>query len=428
MAVHTTRLANGTRVVSEWMPAVETVSLGVWLPFGSRHEQENEGGLFHFIEHTLFKGTPTRGARKIAEDVDALGAYLDAYTAKEDTCYSFKVRARHLPKLLEILADMLHNPVFAEDELDRERQVILEEIKMEEDNPEDLAYESNQQCFWRRHPIGRPILGRAEQVAAFRSDQVKAFHQRFYGDGNMVVSAAGKIDHQELCRLITELFPGREACPDLHQDATHQPLFETGVSKHHRPHLEQVNFNLSFPTMAYTNPDREVLYVLNGILGGNMSARLFQKIREEHGLSYSIGSYGALYSDCGLMSIYGGCSPGSLDKVLHLIDEVLRTLLQDGVSPEELSRSREQLVSANLMGMETTGARASSYARDLMLLGKPQQLDVMIEEVESVTAERVMDLARAIFCDGRSALSLVGPVAAYEPFIPLAHMGVSPSK
>ncbi|MDJ0841710.1 MAG: pitrilysin family protein [Acidobacteriota bacterium] len=415
MTCRISSLANGMRVATEWMPAVETVSLGFWLPRGSRHEDPVTNGMFHFIEHTLFKGTSTRGARDIAEAVDSVGGVLDAYTAKEETCYSFKVREKHLPVMLDILADMLQHPLFDPEELTRERRVVLEEIKMEEDNPEDLAYERSLQNLWTGHPIGRPILGTVETVAAFDHDAAAAFHRRFYHSGGLVVSAAGKVDHDQLCDELTQRFPIRDALAPAPSEAAEKPAAQGFQVYLPRPHLEQVNFCLNFEAEAYTHPDRDALYLLNTLLGGSMSSRLFQRIREENGLAYSVGSFTSLFSDCGMFTIYGGCSPENFEKVLTLAFQVVAELLEKGIPQAELARAREQLIGNTLMGLETTGSRASSMARDLMLLDRPFDLVEAIAALEAVDLPRVTRAAEDLFTRKTMGLFAVGRLPGDAP-------------
>jgi len=406
---------NGIHVSCERMPAVETVTLGIWLPRGSRHEPRDLGGMFHFIEHTLFKGTPSRNARAIAEATDAVGGVLDAYTAKEETCYSFKVRAKHLSTMFEILADMLHNPLFDEEELARERSVILEEIKMEEDNPEDVAYEHNLGALWPEHPIGRPILGRAEDVACFDRARTAAFHQGFYREQGLVVSAAGNCDHDEIAALVERWFPGRRAIPVGDPDALSTPVAQASQTFLARRHFEQVNFCLSFPALAYTDPDRDALYLLNTALGGAASSRLFQRIREERGLAYSIGSYTNLFSDCGALTIYGGCSPENLETVIELALAEVVDLAEHGLDNDEFARAREQLIGSTLMGLETTGSRAGVMARELMLTGTRFDLAETVAALEAVSRTRVRDLAEQIFRDESLTLTAVGRLPASGP-------------
>jgi len=410
-----TRLVNGMHVASEHMTGVETVSLGIFLPRGSRHEPERSGGITHFIEHMLFKGTAARSARGIAEATDAVGGVLDAYTAKEETCFSFKVRNKHLETMLDILADMMQNPAFTAGELDRERMVILEEIKMEEDNPEDLVHEKNIQEIWAGHPMGAPILGTHSSVQALSREEIVDFHQRQFRNAGMVVTAAGSIDHDWLCDAIAARFPGSEPIPEASPAAAAVPVPIASQRFVSREHLEQVNFCISFDAPAYPDEARETLYLLSSVLGGSMSSRLFQKIREEHGLAYTIGSFANTYSDCGLLTIYGGCSPDRFETVVALVLGEIAALRDHGVPSDELARAREQLIGNTLMGLETTGSRSAVLARELMLRGRLFDLEETVARMEAVDGDRVLGLARHIFRDARMGLTAVGRLSGHEP-------------
>ena len=413
MTVQMSQLTNGMQVITEDMTGVETVSLGIWLPRGSRDEQKHENGMFHFIEHTLFKGTPTRGAREIAEEVEGYGGILDAYTAKEETCYSLKVRAVHLERTLGVLGDMLVNPSFRPEELDRERQVILEEIKMEEDNPEDVVYEDSVARFWQDHPISRPILGPAENVSAFSSDQVREFHKRFYTTDQLVVAAAGKLSHDHICKNLEALFPNAPTTTEMPERVA--PKVTPTQIYLHKKHLEQVNFCLHFSAASHTDENRHQLLLLNTLLGGGMSSRLFQSIREDRGLAYHISSFLSPYSDCGQLSIYGGCSPEKLDEVFQQTLVELERLKQEPVTAKELDRAREQCNSSLVMGLETTGARASGQAREYLTMGRTFDVYKALEELSDITIADVQQAACETFSSEHFGLSALGRISAKGP-------------
>ena len=400
-------LDNGIRVVTENLSHVDTVALGVWIDKGSRYETESENGMFHFIEHTLFKGTPDRNARQIAESVEGVGGLLDAYTAKEETCYSVRVRGKHLDFCLGILADMLIRPLFDRAELDRERSVIVEEIKMEEDNPEDLAYERNLRRYFEGHPLANPILGNPGNIRAFKRRQVREFHRRFYVGNNMVVAAAGRLDHHRLCDRLRTLFEGlplREWEPPP-QNPPQPRAFQAHLPG---PHWEQVNFCLNFPGVSYRDPRRHAFHLLSLLLGGGMSSRLFQKIREERGLAYAIGTFAAPGTDYGLLSLYGGCSPRQYDRVLALCIEELNLLKRHGVTKEETSRAREQAIGMLVMGLEATQTRAAALARSLMTLNEIFEAEQEISGLEAVTDGQITELARELIADDALGLLAVG--------------------
>jgi len=418
MTKNFTQLANGMKVLSEHVPAVETVSLGVWLPCGSRHEHPHENGMFHFIEHLLFKGTPSRNARQIAEDVDGVGALLDAYTTREETCYTFKVREKHVPFMLHILAEMIREPLFNRVELEREKQVVLEEIKMGEDNPEDLVYDKSLFHLWQGHALANPVLGTTETVSNFNQDSAKAFHRKRYRARDLIVAAAGKIDHDWLCAELEKLFPADSVQTPADLPGEDQPTSATYQVYQCREHLEQVSFCLNFKAISYRHPDLDALHILNTLLGGSMSSRLFQRIREERGLAYSVGSFTSLFRNCGVFSIYGGCSPESFDEVITLSLQILREIKDEGICTDELERAREQLIGTTLMGLESTGSRSSALAQEMIQTNEVFDLKKTIDKIESISQSQVTDLARQIFQDESMGLMALGRLPAEAPATP----------
>ncbi len=330
---------------------------------------------------------------------------MDAYTSKEETCFSVRVRAKHLRNALSILADMITNPLFDPQELDRERQVILEEIKMEEDNPEENVYEQSLRHFWSNHSIGRPILGTSQLVEGFGREQVTAFHRRYYGAPRFIVVAAGKVDHGELTVMLEDLFPQRPALdhpervtPDVVAHQVYMP----------NANLEQVNFCIHFEGVAYPDPRRDALALLSTILGGGMSSRLFQKIREERGLAYSIASYATPFSDCGQLSIFGGCLPERFDEVMGLVMQELRTLVEQPVSQRELNRAIELYAGSMIMSMESTTTRISNLARDWMLLGEVFDMHQTVARVEGMTVDHISAVAAGVIKDQTLGICALG--------------------
>jgi len=410
MSIHFTQLENGIRIVTEHIPSLKSVSLGCWLTKGSRHEAESENGMFHFIEHTLFKGTPRWNARQIAETFDGLGGSLDAYTGKEETCFSFRLRAKHLELGLNILFDMLCNPSFDEVELDRERQVILEEIKMATDDPEDLAFETAMQTCWAGHPLGRPILGIPEGVGQFTASQIREFHHRNYRPEDLIVAAAGQVDHDDLCRRIETFFTGYKPTIPVEEPAAGPPTFKAFHKVVDRPHLEQASFSIVFPTVSQTHASKPGLVLLNTILGGGMSSRLFQSIREERGLAYNIGSFFGTYSDTGFLTIYGGCAPENLQQVLDLVGDSVRTLKLETVAAETLDRAKEQCIGALVLGLESSYSRAGALVKAMQYRGEIFDLNAEIDRWSSVTPPMLQELANQWCQDDRMGLSVVGPV------------------
>lgn len=404
------------KVISERVPSIETVSLGVWLDLGSRDESARENGVFHFIEHTLFKGTPNRGARAIAESIDGVGGVLDAYTGKEETCYSVRVREKHLKLVLEILADMLLRPLFDDKELDRERRVVLEEMKMEEDDPEDVAFEKSIRHFWAGHALGRPILGTPENVNRFDHEEVAGFHREVYDPRRLVVVAVGKVDHQSLVRRLAELFPAvsGERKPSRRAART-MPKPRAFQKYEHRPHLEQVNFCLSFPGLAQNDSRRHALYLLNTILGGGMSSRLFQAIREERGLAYSIGSFTQFFSDCGQWLVYGGCGLESFSEVKAVSCDEIRRLREDSVTEPELRRAKEQFIGNYSLSLESTTARTSALARQWIFSNEYFDMALLIDQIEAVSSNEIISLGRELLRDESLGVYAVGPFGKRKP-------------
>ena len=407
MTIDYTALTNGMGVISEHIDHVESVSLGIWLKKGSRHEPARQNGMFHFIEHTLFKGTPSRSAREIAEAFDGIGGTLDAYTGKEETCYFIRVRGKHLDQGLDILADMLSRPVFKDEELDRERQVILEEIRMVEDTPEDMAFEKCLQHFWQGHAMGRPILGSPKNLNRFSQAETHAFHKEHYRLGDMVCAVAGNVNHRHLTERLEELFE--------HSDmrgmgsATVKPpqnrAFQTYIPS---DHFEQVHFLICFPGLYHTHNQIAVIGLLSTVLGGGMSSRLFQSVREERGLAYNIGSFSSSYSDCGHLSVYGACSPGNFEQTLGLCLKEIDRLKNDGITLDELARAKEQVIGNLTMGLENTYQRAAALAKRAITHQEIFDLDKTVAKIEGILAGEIMETARQCLIDDEMGILALG--------------------
>lgn len=411
------RLGNGMTVISEHVGHVETVSLGFWLDGGSRFESEPESGLFHFIEHALFKGTPRWSARGIAEAFDGIGGMCDAYTAKEETCFSLKVRAKHLPQTLSVLMDMLVDPSFDEEEMEREKRVILEEIKMEEDNPENVAFELGLSRFWPEHGLGRPILGSVDHVKSFSVPRIRSFHRRWYRPERLLVVAVGKVDHDDLCRMLEAGFSGQTVDTEpLKFEGTDMPRVADFQILKDRDSLEQVNFSTFHPGLSNSDPRRFALYLLVQILGGGMSSRLFQKIREERGLVYHIGCYSESFRDCGLVSVFAGCGPECFDEVYALFEAELALLRHEGVGEAELGRAKEAYVGSMVMGLESTFTRAGLLAKHWMTHGRIFEPQAAVAQIEAVTPDQVGEAMALVFGSGSGALCALGPLRETEMF------------
>jgi predicted Zn-dependent peptidase len=400
---------SGLRLVTESMPHVRSVTVGVWLTRGSRHEPEAEGGVAHFVEHMLFKGTTTRSARDIAQVVDAIGGQLDAFTAKEYASYYIKVLDEHLGVAIDLLSDMVLRPALAPDDVVKEQSVILEEIKMVEDAPDDLVHEVLAGQFWPGHPLGRPILGTPETVTAFDSPALRDYFQRTYLAPNLVIAAAGRFEHARLRDLVLRAFQDLPAVPQ--HDGTLPPSVRPGIT-FRRKAIEQAHLCLGTPAYHQTHDDRHALFVLNTILGGSMSSRLFQHIREERGLAYAVYSGLTTYSDAGMLSVYAGCAAERVSEVVDLTVAELRALRDFPVPHDELVRAKDHLKGSLMLNLESTSSRMSHLARQYIQFGKHFTLDEILAEIDRVSAADVQRVAAELFQNGGLAASVVGPAAA----------------
>ena len=399
-------LDNGLTILTEQMPHVRSISMGIWLKIGSRSETSELNGVAHFIEHLLFKGTSHRTAEQIARQVDSIGGHLDAFTAKETICYSTKVLDEHLPVAFDILSDLVLNPKFDPGDMEKERSVILEEIKMVEDTPDDLVHEIFMQNFWKDQPLGRPILGTKQTVGKLDRDKVLAFFQEFYTPDDLIISAAGNLEHERVVDLITAKFSKVRTSRNGYVDVpahTH-----SRISMRNKKELEQVQICLGVPSYPLSHQDRYVCYILNTILGGGMSSRLFQNIREKEGLVYAIFSGLNSYRDTGCLSIYAGTSLETAERVVDMIVKELRNLKDNPVDPEELRRAKDYLKGSLMLGLESTSSRMSNLARQEMYFGKYISLDEVTSSIEAVTAESIQEMAKASFDTRQIALTVLG--------------------
>ena len=402
-------LPAGLRLVTESMPHVRSVTVGVWIKRGSRHESDAEAGVAHFVEHMLFKGTTTRSAQVIAQTIDSIGGQLDAFTAKEYAGYYIKVLDEHLPLAIDLLADMVMRPALMPADIEREQGVILEEIKMVEDAPDDLVHEVFAQQCWPTHPLGRPILGTPETVTSFDSPGLRDYFQRTYLASNLVVAAAGRFDHARLRDLVVQAFEQLPAA--LEPDGTEPPSVTPGVTFRRKP-IEQAHLCLGTPAYHQTHDDRHALFVLNTILGGSMSSRLFQHIREERGLAYVVYSGLTTYSDAGMLTVYAGCAAERVREVVDLTMAELQTLRDAPVPAEELTRAKDHLKGSLMLNLESTSSRMSHLARQHIQFGRYFTLDEILAQIDRVSAADVQRVAAELFRNGGLAASVVGPAAA----------------
>jgi predicted Zn-dependent peptidase len=401
-----TVLPNGLIVLTERMEYMRSVAMGVWIKSGSRCEPAETNGISHFVEHMLFKGTRSRTAQHIAREMDSIGGNLDAFTGKETICFNVKSLAEHVPIALDVLVDLVLNPVFDLPDIERERGVILEEIKIDEDNPEVLVHELFTQAFWKDHPLGWPILGTSKTVSRLDQKNLLAYHSdRFHG-GNMIFSAAGNLDHDRFAEEVAGKFSTLAGGETLHE----LPAPEAGarIVLRNKKSLEQVQICLGVPAPPITDENRYATLILNTVLGGGMSSRLFQTIREERGMAYSIYSDLSPYRDTGTLCVFAGTSVGKGLEVVDLILDEFRKLKKTTLAEEELTRAKDQVKGNILLGLESSNARMANLARQEMYFGRFFTLDELVASIESVTAADVQRVARAFFDTKHIALTVLG--------------------
>ena len=401
-----TVLPNGLIVLTERMDYMRSVAMGVWIKSGSRCEVAESNGISHFVEHMLFKGTRSRTAQNIAREMDSIGGNLDAFTGKETICFNVKSLAEHVPIALDVLTDLVMHPVFAAGDIERERGVILEEIKMDEDNPDLLVHELFTQSYWKDHPLGKPILGTKKTVAGLDQATLLAYHSDRFHAGNMVFSAAGNLEHDEFVEAVAAKFSTLAAGSTLHELPA--PEASARIVLRNKKSLEQVQICLGVPAPRVTDESRYVALILNTVLGGGMSSRLFQTIREERGMAYSIYSDLNPYRDTGTLLIFAGTSAGKAVDVIDLTLAEFRNLKEHALSAEELTRAKDQLKGNILMGLESSNARMANLARQEMYFGQFFSVDEVIARVDAVDAAEVQAMAQKLFNEERIAVTLLG--------------------
>ncbi len=407
-----TRLANGVRVITEVMPHVRSVSAGLWVASGSRREKGPETGLCHFIEHMLFKGTGRRSAEDIAREVDSIGGNLDAFTSKEVVCFNIKVLDEHLDKGFDVLADLVLNPVFREEDINKEKGVILEELKMEEDSPDYLVHEIFCSNFWKDHPLGKPILGSKETIRGFDRPAIHEYYRRMYVPGDMVLTAAGNLRHDHVVRLAEQHFSTLEARPPSAPDQA--PSTHARIALRNKKSLEQVHLCMGVPSYPLPHQERFGCYILNTLLGGGMSSRLFQNIRERQGLAYAVFSELNPYRDTGLLAVYAGTSIESTPKVVTSVLNEFRQLKAEPIPADELRRAKDHLKGSLMLSLESTASRMSNLARQEMYFGRFFTLDELIDSIEAVKAEDIQRIANEFFDQKHIALTILGNLNGYK--------------
>ena len=400
-------LHNGIRIVTEKIPYLRSVSIGIWINSGSRDEEDINSGISHFLEHLAFKGTEKRSARQIAFEMDSIGGQIDAFTSREYTCYSAKVLDEHLPVAIDLLSDILLNSTLKPADIDKERQVILEEFKFVEDNPADYIYDLLYQSVWSSHPLGRSILGNHESIEKIDRNKLVTHLDNHYIPKNIIIAAAGNIDERRLNELLENAFgslnknasSSREAPPEIKRNF---------IVKERE--LEQVHFCLGTKGLRSADESRFEGYLLNTILGGSMSSRLFQKIREDCGLAYSIHSFISPYADTGLLGIYAGTSAEFFEKVLKMSLEEFKLLMTVKVSADELKKAKEQLKGNLMLSLESSSSRMNQLAKQEMYFERFFSLDEIIDEIEKVTEEKIQRLANRLLDNSFFNLAVLGPI------------------
>jgi len=405
-------LANGIRVVTETMPHVRSVSVGVWVSAGSRREGADHNGISHFIEHMVFKGTQNRSAEEIARSVDALGGNLDAFTSKELVSFNTKVLDEHLPQAFDVLSDLMLRPLFRAEDIEKEKGVVLEELKMEADNPEYLVHEVFSGSFWKDHPLGKPILGTRDTIQGFHRPMVDAYYRSVYSPSNILITAAGNLRHDRLVALAREQFEGLKSTEPLPPEAA--PKTHARVILKNKTSLEQVHLCLGVPCYPVAHELRFPCYVLNTLLGGSMSSRLFQNIREKRGLVYAVFSELNAYRDSGCLAVYAGTSIESTAQVVSLILEEFRRFKNEPVPAEELRRAKDHLKGSLMLGLESTSSRMANLARQELYFGRFFSLDEILDKIEQVTGDQLQQIAQSFFDQKLVALTVLGNLDGFH--------------
>lgn len=412
-AVNKTILKNGIRIVTKKMPHVRSTSMGVWLNVGARDESEAESGLSHFIEHMIFKGTAKRTAFQIAKEFDAIGGQTNAFTSLENTCYHAKVLDTHLETIVDILADIFLNSVFNAKEVENERAVILQEVGMVEDNPDEYVHILAGNHFWGENSLGRSILGPRENIVRFDADTIKKFFHRFYQPERIVISAAGSLEHERFVDLVGPAFesvrPGNGISQRITPDG--HPLI-----KLHYKDLEQVHICLGTKGISITDPQRYAYSLMNTLLGGNMSSRLFQEIRERRGLAYSVYSFISSYVDTGMFGAYVGVNPKNAHESIELLLKEIRKLKEMRVGSNELIKAKEFTKGNILLSSENNDNQMVRLAQNETHFGRFIPSQEVVDKVEAVTADEILELAERLFQDNRFALTMLGPVSDKDAY------------
>ena len=407
--IQTTRFSNGLTILTDKMPDVRSVTLGFFFRKGARHEPFELNGISHFIEHAVFKGTQKRNALEIAIETDRLGGNLDAFTMHEETGFAIKVVDNQLAKAFDLLADMLANPLFDEKELRREQKVIIEEIKMTEDAPEDFLGEIFNEQLFPEHPLGLSIAGTPRSVRSFNREVTQKYHAENFNAENLIITAAGNVEHAQIVDLAEKFFnQSRKTKEESSESETHKPFVAAPIIIKKKKNLEQAHLIIATPFVDAQSEQRYAADILANALGGGTSSRLWQKVREEKGFAYSVGASAAMYQDCGVFTIYAGTSPKQTGEVLDISLKELRLVVKNGITKDEIELIKEQTAASILLGLEDSATRAGTLARLEMVHGRQISVEETLEKIEAVSLEEVQNIARDFFQTEKIAFAALG--------------------
>ncbi|MGO8673192.1 MAG: M16 family metallopeptidase [Capsulimonadaceae bacterium] len=403
-------LPNGLRIITENITYVQSAALGIWVGVGARDETDDIRGISHVIEHMLFKGTPTRSAQQIADEIDSVGGDINAFTTKESTCYHVRVLSEHVSLGLDILADMFLNSVFDPDEMAREKNVILEEIKRRDDEPDDLVHDLFTETMWPDHVLGKAVIGTPETVATLRPEHLRAYMSRRYTPDTIVIAAAGNLDHAEIVAMAGERFGHLTGGSADWRAPDRVPLFVPGVIYVDKP-IEQVNLVMGVAAFSQISEERYKLSILDAVVGGSMSSRLFQEIREKRGLAYSVGSYTQSYREGGYFAVYSGTSVETAPEVIDLARQELIKVRDNNITAAELSRAKNQFRGSIVMGQESMNSRMMRLGRSELTYDRVIPIEEIMDRINAVTLDDIAQVASALFTGEAYAMATVGPAA-----------------
>lgn len=409
--IYKTLFKNGLKIITEEMPDIQSASIGIWVNTGSRDEESDKNGISHFIEHLLFKGTKKRTALDIAREIESVGGILNAFTGRENICFYAKVLSKDIPLAVDLLSDIFLNSKFDKQEFEKERAVVLQEIKMVDDTPDDLIHDIFATAFWKGHPLAMPVLGNLQTIGSLKRDDVVSYFKQFYLPHAVIITAAGNLKHKSLLKLLKPF----EKMPVSKSEKSGGGITSILPKPHHgitlkQRNLEQVHLCIGAPSPNQAHPDRYKVYLLNTLLGGGMSSRLFQEIREKRGLAYSVYSYLNLCLDVGSLVVYAGTAPDTFGKVVDLILKELNAFAKKEVKKEELESAKEQLKGGMLLGLETSESRMTKLARDEIYFNRTVTIKEIVKGIDKVTSKDIIQLAKEIFDPEKTTLAAIGKV------------------